>query len=565
MSTSRPTLFVPLRLATYIVLMGVLVFWTSSPKFLQWTAIIYSVSTLALALGIAYERKHLIGAALKYIIGLQFLLEIAIEAGIIYLTGNLSSAFSAIFVLTVVSASLCYRLFGTVIMASLVSIVYTLSVWLSIAGIPHSSSALLPIWEVLSPGESAFYSVFLHLLIFYLVAFMSGYLAERISDQGERLAHASRELRKAKLETDDILRHLNSGLLTIDPIGKIIYFNRAAEKILGLSEISVRGRNCQEVFSEKMPQFGNALIEAIEDGITHPRKEITIIDSDDNEVPLGLSTSILREGENHIRGVIAIFSDLTDAKQLEEKVRLADRLAAVGELSASIAHEIRNPLAAISGSVEVLSGELELQADNKRLMQVIVRESRRLNKILTDFLAFASIDRRAYDKVELCHVLNDVVELLRNHSAFGENIELELSIVEPVAYVVGDEDLIRQLLQNLLINACEAIDNNPGKVSLELVLDSHRDEVTVIVSDNGPGIDLSNQEKIFKPFFSTKKQGTGLGLAIVHRICTALGLGIIVESQPGHGTTFRLRFPLYNFHRSKSNKTDKPIGSLLSS
>lgn len=553
-NTIRPTLFVPLRLTSYIILIGVLVFRTGFPGWMQATTIAYSLATLALAFGIAFDHKAAVRYSLRYVVAIQFLLEITMQAGIIYMTGNLHSAFSALFVLTIVSASLWYRLAGTIAVATIVSATYSMVLLLAF---DHGNGELLSLESasrLLESGGSIVYAVSLHVLVFYLVAFIAGYLAERISSQDKRLAFASRQLRMAKSETDDILRHLNSGLLTIDRNGSIIYFNRAAERILGYEEKKIRGLHCRAVFADRMPEFGATLMQGIDDGITHPRKQVDILSCDGERVPVGLSTSILTEDEKRLRGVIAIFSDLTEAKRLEEKIRVADGLAAVGELSASIAHEIRNPLTAIAGSVEVLSGELTLDGENERLMQVIMLESRRLNKILTDFLTFAGINRPAYNKVELCHVMSDIVELLRHHQAFGEQIEIDFVSDEAMVYVVGDENLIRQLLQNLLINACEAINSSlkkldDGRIRLSLKTNHSSGKVLLSISDNGSGIEKKHHEEIFRPFYSTKKKGSGLGLAIVHRICSSLKLSIHVESEIGQGTTFKIYFPLFGQER----------------
>ncbi|MFQ6009255.1 MAG: nitrogen regulation protein NR(II), partial [Candidatus Zixiibacteriota bacterium] len=384
-----------------------------------------------------------------------------------------------------------------------------------------------------------------HVLIFDLVAFISGFRAERLRDQYRQLANTSQALRKARLETDDILRHLNSGLLTIDALGRIIFFNRAAERILGYREEEVRGMHCREVFAGRMPHLAECLMDGICYGTAHPRKEIEIVSADSTTIPLGLSTSVLTEEHNILRGVIAIFSDLTEVKSLEAKVRAADRLAAIGELSASIAHEIRNPLAAISGSVEVLKKEVRVSRENAELMALIVKESDRLSRILSEFLQYARIDRPAYSKVELCHLINEVVQLLHHNEAFNENIRIHFETDEDILYVVGDEDLIKQLLLNLAVNACQSFEGKSGTLTFKLDARSTAGSIMLYVQDNGPGIAEVNLKKIFEPFYSTKKQGTGLGLSIVHRICSALKLDLKVESQVGHGTTFMIEFKKY--------------------
>ncbi|MEA3297734.1 MAG: ATP-binding protein, partial [candidate division Zixibacteria bacterium] len=400
-------------------------------------------------------------------------------------------------------------------------------------------------------SASVFYSIFLHILIFYLVAFISGYLAEHLKARDRQLANTSRELRKARLETDDILRNLNSGLLTIDAGGYILFYNRSAERILGYREEDVKGMRCDEVFAERMPNLALTLMDSLSNREQHPRKEIEILNAKDTIIPLGLSTSPLMEDEGTLRGLIAIFSDLTDAKLLEAKVRAADRLAAVGEMSASIAHEIRNPLAAISGSVEVLDSELHFEGENARLMQLIVKESHRLSRILSEFLLYARIDRPIYNKVELCHLVNEVIRILHHHPAFRENMKIDVEADESIIYVVGDEDLIKQLLLNLAVNACEEFETKGDQLTFRIAANPACGTVELYVQDNGPGISPENMKKIYEPFFSTKKQGTGLGLAIVHRVCTALQLNVSIDSQLSEGTTFMIEFEI-----CKSDKID---------
>jgi two-component system sensor histidine kinase PilS (NtrC family) len=440
-------------------------------------------------------------------------------------------------------------LVGTLVVASLVSGAYAFIIWLGLSQQATSDMNMQALRTIFSTQDYVFYSIFLHILIFYLVAFISGYLAERLSHQDRKLADASLALKRARLETDDILKHLNSGLLTIDPFGYIIYFNRAAEKILGYREEEVRGMRCEEVFAERMPRFAQCLMEAVRYGHDLPRMEIEIVTLPRATMPLGLSISILTDEGKGLRGVIAIFTDLTDAKLLEQKARTADRLAAVGELSASIAHEIRNPLAAISGSVEVLARDIKPTGENARLMELIVKESHRLSRILTDFLSYARVSRPTYNKVELCHIISDVIELMRHHEAFRENIRVNFESESSIVYVVGDENLIKQVLMNLAINACEAFGQGNGELTIRIIENRVIGSVELRISDNGPGIKETDRDKIFQPFYSTKSHGTGLGLAIVHRICSALKLPLSVESKPNRGTTFNI-----TFHRFTSEK-----------
>jgi len=548
--------FTPLRLATFVVLFAIVAFWMHYPGFLRAQFITYSIFTLGLALLLAWNRKRELERICQIVIAIQFLLEISIESGVIYATGNINSTYSALFILTIVSAALYYRLVGTLIMASLVSLAYAFIIWLGLADPANPDLSVDALKTIFEGSDSAFYAIFLHILIFYLVAFISGYLAERFKIQGAQLADTSRALKIARLETDDILKHLNSGLLTIDPEGYIIYFNRAAERILGYEEEEVRGLHCAEAFAERMPEFADRLMEGLEINVEHPRREIEITNLNGFTVPLGLSTSVLRDDDGNPRGVISIFSELTETKLMEAKMRTADRLAAIGELSASIAHEIRNPLASISGSVEVLSNELKLDGENERLMSLIVKESHRLSKILTDFLTYARISSPNYSKIELCHLVGDVIEMLFHHHSFKKNVEISFDSDESIVYIIGDEDLIKQLLINLAVNACEAIGDAEGKIIIKLTTDPVENQVILSLSDNGPGISEENIKNIYKPFFSTKQQGTGLGLSIVHRVAAALKLQLTVDSGPGEGTNFEVRFPRFSESRAHSTRPD---------
>ncbi len=534
--------FIPLRLATFVILFAVVVLWMGNPKFLHLPFFSYAVFTLVFTLFLAFDKKQRYKQITQLIVALHFIFELITETGIIYATGQINSPFSALYLLTIVSSAMTYRLFGTLVLATLSSAVYAATIWLGISQAGSADFSIASLQFILKLPDRIFYSVFLHILMFYLTAFMSGYLAERLRKQGLQLADTSQALRRAKLETDDILLHLNSGLLTIDAEGHIVFFNRTAERILGYREEEVKGRLCEKVFADRMPNLATCLMDGIRSREAHIRREIEITTPTGAKIPIGLSISILT-GENYsARGVIPIFSDLTEAKILEVKMRTADRLAAIGELSAAIAHEIRNPLTAISGSVEVLNKDLQLTGENQRLMELIVKESHRLSKILSEFLHYTKIDRPVYVNVDLCHAISDTLQILYHHESFHPTVRVTFESFNPVVYVVGDEDLVKQLLLNLAVNACEALGEKGGEIRFILTPGSDEEHVTLMIEDNGPGIPEQVQKKIFQPFYSTKKLGTGLGLAIVHRICTSLKLNIRVISSPGAGTMFEIHF-----------------------
>jgi signal transduction histidine kinase len=232
--------------------------------------------------------------------------------------------------------------------------------------------------------------------------------------------------------------------------------------------------------------------------------------------------------------------------EMEEQVRRQERLATVGSLAAGIAHEIRNPLAALSGSVQVLRGEIELKEDNKRLMDIIVRETDRLNTIITGFLEYARPKTTLTERIDLKLMLDETIMLIKNSRAYGDSIRINV-VVDATIALTGDAQRLRQVFWNLLINSCQAMPGG-GTIAISAVPFSFVDDDTVWcelnVSDTGQGIAREYLGKIFDPFFTTKTGGTGLGLAIVYRIIEEHGGTISVESELGRGTSIKIRLPM---------------------
>lgn len=535
------------RLFVFLLLLGIVVFFLKVPNLLFVPFLIYSLLTLTSLLIILWDQKRTYRFLFKFIIALHILFEIIIEAGVIYHTGQENSPFGVLFILTIISTSLVYHLGGSVIVASLSILFYVFTIW-SQEGFNISTLFLKNLYHA---SDATFYRIFLHICAFYLVAFIGGYLAQRLKIKGEELWTASVELNRIKMDTDDILRHVKSGLITLDTLGRIIYFNRAAEEILGYAEQEVKGKNYQDVFKRRMPQLVEKFYQALRFNQVDSRSVVYITGSNNRRVPLGMSTSILGDKQGGIRGVIAIFQDITQALKLEERIRTADRLAAVGELSAGIAHEIRNPLASISGSVEVLKEELSLSGENQKLMELIIKETGRLNKILNEFLQYAKIRPTVFTKVELSRIVDEVIEIVKKHPTFGDNISVKKRMISDSLYVLGEENQIKQILLNLLVNAIESMEERSGEILITNQSSNQIDQyyfngeepeesdwVSLAVIDQGKGMTEEQKEKIFSPFYSTKKSGTGLGLAIVQRLVNSLNGKIEFKSQWGRGSVF---------------------------
>lgn len=553
-----------LRIIIYVLLLGIVVFFLKSPQFLVIPFLLYSFFTLIFLLLILFIRRVSSPSFLDLVIAFQIILEIYIEAGIIHITGGGESQLSVLLLITIVSVSLIYHLAGTVLVATLASFAYAYTVFLAGGKFPPPLN-YDAIRNLNSISEVTFYQVILYSFAFYLVAYVSGYLAQRLKHKGEELFSTALELNRMRMETDDILQHMRSGLLTIDNSGRIIYFNKTAEDILGYKGEKIKGQRFLDVFRERMPEFGDKLQQTLKTHQIDSRSEIFITSLIGKKVPLGLSTSILGDNRKGKRGVIAVFADITGAKRLEEEIRLKDRLAAVGELSAGIAHEIRNPLASISGSVEVLKEELSLSDENGKLMELILKETGRLNLILTEFLQYAKIRETSLKKVELVSLVEEVIELLRKHRSYREGIEIKEELKNPPLYIWGEENQIKQLLLNLLVNALEAMEEKGEKIIIsnqnlsqieghyfEGEVDEEIEEwVPLAIQDDGKGMNEEQKERLFWPFYSSKKDGTGLGLAIVQRLINTLEGRIELRSQLGVGSVFVVYFKKFRVKKQK--------------
>jgi two-component system sensor histidine kinase PilS (NtrC family) len=549
------------RLSIFVLLLIIVVLFLRLPASLVLPFTIYAVVTLALLLLIAFDMRRTHRLLFGTVAILQLILEIVVETGVVKSTGGINSSYAVLFVLSILSASIVYQLIGSVVVSSLASLAYASILWFD-NGLEFSLGSLSLV------DDAEFYKVFLYLCTFFLVAFISGYLAQKLKVRGEELWSASLELDKIKADTDEILRHLKSGLITIDAAGRIVYFNRAAEEILGYSEDDVKGRDCREVFERRMPQLAERITRAVKFNQEDSRGLLHIQDKNERKIPVGISTSILGDREKGVRGVIAIFQDITEAVKLEERIRMSDRLAAVGELSAGIAHEIRNPLASISGSVEVLNEELSLTEENRKLLDLIIKETGRLNRILTDFLSYARIGPSLLSKVELARVVDDVIEIARKHPSSKENISIRKVFSSTTRYVLGEENQIKQIILNLLVNAMESMEGRWGEI---LVTDKTLEQldqfyfkgeepqesewVPVAVLDQGKGIGQEQKEKIFSPFYSSKKNGSGLGLAIVQRLVNNLGGRMEFRSQKDKGSAFVVYLQRYVKRKVKLSET----------
>jgi two-component system sensor histidine kinase PilS (NtrC family) len=386
------------------------------------------------------------------------------------------------------------------------------------------------------------YQVFLNIVSFYIVAFLSSFLSDRLRRTRQELREKSLDFEDLRSLQEHILRSVGSGILTMDLDGRVTSWNPAAEYITGYGIEEIR-KKAQEVFGTSIKSlFGHA---SEMQGRAY-RFDSKITKKNRSTAFLGLSASLLKDDRNMVRGIILVFQDITRLMEMEEKVRRQERLATVGSLAAGIAHEIRNPLASLSGSIQLLQSELDLKGDDKRLMDIVLRETDRLNSIIGDFLDYARPKTPHKEPVSLASVVEETVLLLRNSPDCREGVAIVQDVV-PSLRLIADPQHLRQVLWNLALNACQSM-RGGGTLTISANKaappSGDPDWCEITVADTGQGIPREFLNKLFDPFFTTKADGTGLGLAIVYRIIEDHGGAIDVESEPGKGSLFRIRLPL---------------------
>lgn len=442
---------------------------------------------------------------------------------LIYLTGGIESWFSFIMPLTVMSASAVLDRRAGYIIATFNSILYGIIIDLQYY-------KLLPIEYDMTLTEKAFlYNIFAHISAFYLVAFLSGYLSSRLEKTTHALEQTDSDLRELSLFNEELIENIPSGIFTTDTEGRILTFNRAAETITGLGRKIALSRSIDEIF----PFIARGVdIERIEGVISHQKAGDRII---------SLTISELRDIAEKNKGFIGIFQDITQFKEMETEIKQKEKWAAIGELSANIAHEIRNPIASLKGSVEMLRENIVTEEHKKRLMEIALKEMDRLNNIISDFLTYSSPRPAEFNAFDLNLMLDDTLELLAHTAPVQNNIAIRKDFNAPPD-IYADNQKLRQVFWNLGMNAIEAM---PEGGELSVSTRENDNLIEIIFRDTGAGISQENIGKIFYPFFTTKDGGTGLGLAIAYRIIEEHNGKINITSN-NSGTTFKVIIPYVN-------------------
>jgi two-component system, NtrC family, sensor histidine kinase PilS len=467
---------------------------------------------------------------------LQVVVDLLIITGLVYLTGGTSTrtGFMLLYPISVLSGSiLLYRGKG-LLLAGLATLFYA-GVLLAVrsGAIPPQGLADVPFML----EKHLFYSVFVTGVACATVALIGSYLSESLRDVGEQLEEAAGQVADLQELNKVIVDSIHSGLITADAGGRILYVNNFGESILGVRTPDIRGRPLRDLLGSPLLEPLALQARASYEGLA--RFEVVYRRPDGTALDLGVSVSPLATAQPG-GGYLLVFQNLTEIKRLERQVRIKEKLAAVGEMAAQLAHEIRNPLGSISGSAQVLMGEANISEEQERLLAIITRESKRLSETLNHFLYQARPSLPPSGPVDIGRAVEEAVTLLRNGPEVREGQTVEFEADAGPHVCLADPDQIKQVFWNLARNGLEAM---PSGGVLQVRLSCRGDDLVLAVCDQGRGMGRDEQQRVFEPFHSDTPMGTGLGLAIVYRIVREHRGDITVRSAPARGTEVEVRLP----------------------
>ena len=492
--------------------------------------------TIGYALALRLVERH------RWLVDLQLGIDALLVSSFIYFTGGVTSYFTSLYVLPVIAASTIQLRRGGLLVATLSTVLYSglvLAQYLAASGL-RADPWLGAYSQSLPAGSVARYTVALNVFGLFAVAVLGGSLANSLRSAGDRLEQASTEIADLQALNQHVIDSLPSGLATTDPSLRILTFNRGAEAITGVACQAAVGRGFDVVLQLPAPVMSSIQTDLLSKGARRHEFRYRPADSR-GELEIGLTATHL-ETPGGRAGLLFTFQDVTAIKKLERDAAIQQRLAAVGEMAAGIAHEIRNPLASMSGSIQILRQELPLSSEQEQLMDIVLRESERLNTTIRSFLAYARPQRFQIARFDVRRALNDTALLLRHSAEVLDGHEISVDVPATELWYEADEGQIKQIVWNLATNGLRAMPRG-GRLRLVGALEPSSDGVVLTVRDDGIGIPAEELDALFQPFHGTFAKGSGLGLAIVYRIVSDYNGEIQVSSQPGSGTTVAVRLP----------------------
>ncbi len=479
--------------------------------------------------------------------GVQCAIDLLLVTAVVHITGGWSSQFAALYILVIASGALMLPFRGGLAVAGAACVLYSVDVgWLGTAASPMG--------------------MVVQLAVFAIVAIGSGMVAIRLRQAGLGQNALAAQLVKVQLEAADILRSIRSGIITVDAEGRLVYANPAATDLLGINLRLFVGRPLVETLDGVAPVLASLLEQSSRNGVRTTRAE-ALIRRDGADIEIGVTTTVAEGGtESAGASATAIFQDISDSKRMQSLHVRAERLQAVAELSASLAHEIRNPLASIRSAAEQLARRRGITAriteqddDERVLFGLMIRESDRLSRLLSDFLDFARARVTRVERLNLGAITEAAVLVAATHPDRVASMQLRVEVEPDLPLVDGDEDLLHRAIFNLVLNAVQAagaaglvhvaVRRQEAEAPTATRSSGARHAVTdgahvaIVVTDDGEGIPSDLRERLFEPFVSGKVGGTGLGLPVAHRAIEAHH-GLILVDTLSRGSRFTVLVPL---------------------
>lgn len=466
-----------------------------------------------------------------------FALDAVVFSLLIHFTGAQGSLFFLLYLINIVLAGFLFSRWT----------VFSLTFWTSL-----TYSACL-FFEVGFVGQSFYVNLLFNNAALLAVAGLSSLLSDQFSMLGERIQESEKKIEVLEDLNSLIVGNIGSGLITLNNKLQIVTGNQSAGEIL--QDENLEGQSLSSVFPQIYQNIQSDKIGKTK-GDTQ-RLEVAYEIEADRKLILETIISPLVSTDDQFHGYLILFQDLTELKQMEKQVRQQDKLAAVGQLAAGIAHEIRNPLASISGSIQLLVANPDtLKDEDLKLMRIVLREIDRLNALISEFLEFVRPDVQANESVMVGDLIQEVLEMIRFNKGLPQDVEQKVNVSSKMP-VLGHRDKLKQAFLNIVINSYQAMADSEQK-SLNVQVYDESNSLKVVISDTGMGMDEKTVERMFEPFLTTKPKGTGLGLAITHKVLESHGATVWVESEPGKGTDFYIEFPFGTGPQPKSNEATEP-------
>ncbi len=530
------------RIAIITIFLGITIFIDIKKQFfnIPYATIIlfYIIVATIYFFSAVYIWLHKLNVNFSINLYLQITVDIIAVTVLIFMFGNTQIDYSLFYTLIIIYSALFLGRRGGMLVASVSSIFYGFFLNLEFYDLIPSFS-YIKFEHAINPAD-ALTNLMVRITSFYVLAFLVSFVVEQEKKASILLEEKESEFNQLDLLFRSIIESVYTGVMTIDFNNVIKTFNSAAEDITGFSRRKVQGAKVNDVFPEFLPYLNK---DTVESKITN-RNEILIKGKNNEKINLGLSVSPLKGKSEKQIGNILIFQDITKIKQMERALEKSRNMALIGEMAAGWAHEVRNPLAAITGSIELLKQGMELEGTNKRLMEIVLRGKDQLENFVRNFLLLARSVPESREFIDLNVIIEESLENLKLNRELIDHIDIKKSFSNN-AEVFANKEQVRQIINNLIMNALESMENE-GVLSLEtrrVQSDDGKTYAEIVIRDTGYGIHEDDLNKIFEPFFTKKEKGTGLGLAIVNHLVEGYKGKIEIESEVGKGTACRVTLP----------------------